>query len=71
MLFAPLDVTTHDIHHLEPNNPDWPNYAFVREARLAEGKFGFPLYENWGVWQALDTVFASYAASQPPEQASC
>jgi fatty acid desaturase len=52
------DTPCHDYHHRHPTSPDWPNYAFAREADRRKGSVGWPPYtEVWGLFPAISASF--------------
>jgi hypothetical protein len=52
------DTPCHDYHHRYPKSPDWPNYAFAREADRKKASDRWPEYsEVWGLFPAISASF--------------
>lgn len=58
----PADLPCHDMHHYGGNgSQDWPNAVYQRQ-KLVDAEYpGWPepWPEVWGIWNAVDLVFAS------------
>lgn len=56
------DTPCHDRHHRAPNARDWVDYAYARQRDIDAGCPGWPSYtEVWGLYNAIDAVFASFS----------
>lgn len=53
------DLPNHDYHHRYPSTPLWMIAGYARQWDIDDGDHGPPYTEVWGMWAAVERMFAT------------
>lgn len=65
LIFLPLALPGHALHHALPLQKDWPNQlSYLQDFQAATPGWPSKFREIWGFWRAIEFVFASLSAAK-------